>query len=159
MADFVTESLYDKTFEGMNKTVSERIKEYIVRALRKGYPLDRIMNYVSRKGKTDMKQAETIARTETQALQNKVREWAYKTVDPEEKLLYYWLSVSDHRRTRLCKTITERTINGVKLDTLRKILKEEVENAKARGELPADYEPREWTPHFSCRSSFLRKFD
>lgn len=152
MADFVTDSLYGKKFEGMSGTVSDRIKEYMVRALRKGYPMNQIMNYVKRTGKTDIRQAENIARTETQALQNKVREWAYKTVDPEGQLKYKWLSIPDHRRTSICKNITNRTSNGVTIDELKTIIKEESIKGGFDGS-------REFTPHTNCRSSWIRHFE
>ncbi len=151
MADFVSDSLYDRKFQGISQTVSERIKEYIVRALRKGYPMDQIMNYVSRKGKTNQVQAGQIARTETQALSNKIREWAYKKVDPEGQLKYKWLNPLDHRTTDICRNLVMKTNEGVDLDTLKKLIEEE--------SIKGGFKPREFTPHINCRSTFVRVFD
>ena len=100
----------------------------------------------------DTGQAERIARTETQALQNAVREWSYKKVDPDEKFLYRWLNPLDHRTSDVCKNIVGRSSRGVKLDELRSIVKEESIKGGFDGS-------REWTPHISCRSSWSRHFD
>ena len=153
MTDFIQNSLYSGKFDGMSKSISEQIKEYIVRAMVSGYPLSRITEYIQRTTKKNVSQAnsEVIARTEMQALQNKAREWAYKQLDPEATLKYKWLNPLDHRTSQICKHIVDRTKSGVSMDELKSIVTEESNKA--------GLDPREWTPHPNCRSRFLRVRD
>ncbi len=153
ITEFIEDSLFDRKFGDMSKSISDRIKDYMLKALRNGYPISRITNYIKRNAEgMDTGQAERIARTETQALQNAVREWSYKKVDPDEKFLYRWLNPLDHRTSDVCKNIVGRSSRGVKLDELRSIVKEESIKGGFDGS-------REWTPHISCRSSWSRHFD
>ncbi len=145
LVNSLSEGFFDSNFKGIGKTISERIKEYMITALRKGYSFDQITNYVKTKGNIPFGRAQTIAQTEIQSMQNKVREWAYKKADPNEEQKYFWRSIPDFRRTSVCKNITNRTKKGVSLDELRKIIKEESLKGGFDGS-------REWTPHYSCRS-------
>ena len=142
----LSEGFFDSKFKGIGSTISDRIKEYMITALRKGYSLEQITNYVKNKGNIPFGRAEVIARTEIQSMQNKVREWAYKQADPEGKQKFFWRSIPDRRRTNICFNITNRTKNGVSIDELRKIVKEESIKGGFKGD-------REWTPHINCRSS------
>lgn len=150
LAEFIHDSTFDSKFQGVPKTVSDRIKEYLVRGMTRGYSLKRMMEYIHRTGgkNINMNQAEAIARTEVQALQNKAREWSYHKVDPQEKWRYKWLNPVDHRTTEICKNLVAKTRGGVTLKRLRKLVELE---SKAAG-----FEPREWTPHINCRSTFVR---
>jgi len=150
MIKFLMGSLFTGKFKGISTEKSNLIKEYLIRALTKKYPLTRIINYINRKGGKNItpEQAETIARTEIQALQNKAREWSYKKVDPQEKFKYKWINPLDNRTTEICKKLVARTRNGVSLDTLKKMIAEE---SKLAG-----FEPREFTPHIGCRSTFVK---
>lgn len=150
LADFIHDATYGKKFQGVSMSISERIKEYMIRGITRGYGLKRMMNYINRTGgrSVSMGQAESIARTESQALQNKAREWSFQKVDPQEKWKYKWLNPNDHRTTEICKNIVARSRGGVSLKALRRMVEDE---SKAAG-----FEPREWTPHINCRSSFVR---
>jgi len=152
MSNFISDSLFEKTFDGISKTISDRIKDYLVRALTKGYSPQQMITRVSKEKGIDIIRAEVIVRTEIQALQNSVREWSYDKVDPEHKYKYFWLSVDDDRRTQVCKNISERTKNGVLLDKLKEVIKEESIKGGFDGS-------REFTPHIFCRSTWARKFD
>lgn len=154
---YIEENLYDRSFSGISKSMSELIKDYILRSVVKKYDQSRVMKYLERKG-VPRAQAANIYRTENQALRTKVREWSYKRLDPEGELKYKWLGPKDHRTTKICKTIQERTNEGVSLEELREVIQEEVDKAKERGELPEDYDAREYTPHFGCRHTFVRAF-
>ena len=84
MAEFITRNLYSGKFMGMTKSISDIIKDYVVKAALKGYPLAQVVKYIYKKaGKNITKiQAEMIARTEGQALRTAAREWSYKKADP-----------------------------------------------------------------------------
>lgn len=152
---YIEESLYTKTFSGVKKTTSDLIKDFILRSVVKGYPRERILKYLVNKG-LPANQAENIYRTETHALRTKVREWSYKQIDPNDELKYKWIGPADNRTTHICSRIASRTKNGVSMEKLKSIIQDEVDKAINKGELPADYDPREYTPHFNCRHTFVR---
>jgi hypothetical protein len=93
-------------------------------------------------------QAEVIARTESQAVHNKMREYSYKKIDPEGKFKYKWINPLDDRTTDICRHLVSRTTGGVTLDTLKNLVEDESKKA--------GFEPREFTPHINCRSTFVR---
>jgi len=122
----------------------------MILAIKLGYQMKQIMKYVYSKTGSKMSsgQSDVIARTETQALQNKSREWSYKKIDPEGKLKYKWLNPVDDRTTDVCRNIVRRTNKGVTMNQLKQIIKDE---GKKGG-----HDPRELTPHVNCRSTFVR---
>lgn len=149
MSEFISDSLFDKQFDGISKTVSERIKDYLVRALTKGYSPQRMIDRVSKEKGIDKIKAEVIVRTEIQALQNAVREWSYGKIDPDEKFKYKWIGPSDDRTTKICTNIKSRTLKGVLLSELKEIVNEE----SIKGGFDAS---REYTPHIKCRHTFVK---
>lgn len=153
--DFIADSVFGQAFDGMTLKESEDIQEYLIKAILGTYPEQRVIDYLIRKGIGSQWQATNIFRTERHELKSKVREFAFRQSDPDGSMLYKWIGPDDHRTTSICKRITERA-EGVNLDKLQEIIQDEVEKAKARGELPEDFEVREWTPHFSCRHTFVR---
>lgn len=161
IAEFISRNIYSKSFNGVSKSISELIKEYIVKAMVRGYPLGRVIKYVYKKGGKNISkfQAEVIARTEGQALKTTAREWSYKKVDPEGNFKFKWISISDDRQTDQCKSVAERTKNGVLMERLKEIIKEESDKAKGRGDLPKNYNVRDYNGHFQCRSTFVRAVD
>lgn len=154
MVESINTNLYDKKFEGFTVAASNSIKEYLVTALKNGYSMSRITKHIMRKGGSSITivKAEMIARTEIQALQNTVREWSYKKLDPKLEFKYKWLGPNDDRTTKICRTIKSRTSKGVSLNKLREIVKEESIKGGFDGS-------REWTPHIFCRHSFVRSFN
>lgn len=158
LKEFIERVMYDSKFSGMSKSISDQIKDFILRAQVKGYDQERVMNYIKRKGGPTMtpSRATLIFRTESHALKTKVREWGYLKTDPEGTMKYKWIGPVDYRTTITCKRIVGRSEKGVSLNELNKIMDEEVELAKQREELPTDYEMRDYTPHFQCRHTFIR---
>ena len=65
----------------------------------------------------------------------------------EQRLKYYGKALN-----QLKKRISKRTENGVSLDVLKRIVKEEAERAGEKN-------PREFPPHVGCRSTVIRHFD
>lgn len=161
MSEFITDSVYNKKFDGLSKKISDRIKDYMIKGLQEGYSLEKIRDYIVNQGKgsVNLMQAEVIARTEIQALQNAVREWSYKKLDPKNEFKYKWLGPDDIRRTLQCEEVVKRTKDGVSMKQLREIIADEADKAKAREDLPSDFDVRDFTGHFQCRHTFVRIFD
>jgi len=88
-----------------------------------------------------------IVRTEVTSLKNTAKEIAYKEADEEGEYKFQWISIPDNRRTEICKTITQRTANGVSMKQLKKIIDEERDK---------NIQKRDWLPHIGCRSTFSR---
>ena len=148
MSEFISRSIYERKFDNVSKSISEIIKEYIVNAIKKGKSPQDIARFVMRKGSLSSSEAMVIARTEYQAIHNKMREWSYRQLDPEGELKYKWIGPSDYRTTEICKRIKERTEKGVELSKLNEIVKQE---GKKGG-----FEPRDFNPHINCRHTFVK---
>ena len=158
LTDFIEQSIYSRNFAGMEKSISEQIKDFILRGIAKKYSKGRVVKYIKRKSGADDYQADNIYRTENNALRNKVREWAYKQIDPEGVQLYKWIGPNDSRTTNICKAISQRTRDGVNMKELNEVITDEVQKAKERKELPENFEMRDWCPHFSCRHTMIRHY-
>lgn len=90
-----------------------------------------------------------IIRTEYANIQRMSMEKTYRELDPENKWKYKWLSIPDNRRTKYCYNISKRTANGVSLDELKRIIREEAD--------PKIYTPeRPFLVHIGCRSSYIK---
>lgn len=152
---FVQESLFTRKFEGISKKDSDSIKEFLLRAISKGFDKERIIRYIEGKG-VNKNQANLIFQQETHELRNKTREWVFDQLPGEQ--IVKWIGPGDSRRTTTCQRITARTQEGVTVERLKEIIQEETNNAIARGELPANYEARDYTPHFRCRHVMVKKF-
>lgn len=114
-------------------------------------------------------EAETIARTESQALINDARETGYEETGMVENEQFYWVGGLDDRTTDACKWLiggTDEADNiGGNFDgtnpnyggTPRSLgeLKELVQEA-AKKDPAIDTKAREWTPHINCRKSYVR---
>ena len=159
LMDYIEEHVYSRKFKNIPKTKSNRIKDYLLRAAVGGFGKQRVVEKLQDIADIDKNKAELIYRQENHALKTKAREWTYKQVDPQGEKLYKWVGPSDQRTTKTCENIKKRTSGGVPLDKLKQIIEEEVEDAKQRGDLPEDYDAREYTPHFQCRHTFTRHFN
>jgi len=68
-----------------------------------------------------------------------------------KKLLYKWVNPLDERTTDICRNIVKRTENGVTMEELKEIVREESQK----------WNPNFWraedalNPHFNCRSVFV----
>ena len=149
ISDFIQKGLYNKKFDGINKSTSDLIKDYILKSIIEGKDLNSVVKYIMNKGKTDKQQAETIASTERQSLINKTREYIYNQSDPEGETRYKWLNPLDKRTSKICKNITENSKQGLTLNELKELIKQEANNNGMK-------DPREWTPHPNCRSVMVR---
>lgn len=142
--------LFATKFSDMSKATSVRIKDYLLRGLSRGYSITVLTKRIKKiigSGATEI-QAERIARTEIQALQNKSREWSYKKADPKNKFKFRWSNPLDHRTTEICERLVAQTKHGVSMDRLKALIEKEAKDA--------GFEPREWVPHINCRSKYFR---
>lgn len=147
--DALSGSLYSRKFEGMSKSISDRIKDVILEQSVKNKTPEQILTQIRKVNpRMDEAQAETIVRTELGSVLNAFRELSYRTFDPEQKEKYKWIGPMDHRTSEICKAIHARTAKGVPLVELKRIIKEESEKA--------GIEPRELQPHPNCRHTFVR---
>jgi hypothetical protein len=153
LRDFIENSVFTRKFDGVTKSMSDLIKDFIIRAITKGYNQERVMKYLDRKG-IPKSQARNIFRTENHELRNKVREWSYNQLPGEQKVK--WIGPNDGRTTNICANIKNKSRKGVTIEELQKIIGEEVEMAISKGELPSNFDPREYTPHFGCRHTFIK---
>jgi len=94
--------------------------------------------------------AERIARTETQSIVANAREIGYEERDMLDEN-YRWVGPGDNRTTDRCEWIRENSQDGVSLDRLKELVQKSVEEFPEEG--PGG---REWTPHINCRHTFVR---
>lgn len=144
-------AFWDKTFEGLTKLQSNKVKQIILRGISSKKTIDKIKEQIQRELGLDEEQAQAIAGTEHQAITNKLREITFTEDDPEGEYKFKWLSIPDYRRTKICENITDRTKNGVTMEKLKEIIHEESIAGGFDGE-------REFTSHPNCRSIFSRFF-
>ena len=94
--------------------------------------------------------------SESQSVLNGTKEAVYLKEEEEfgEEFDYKWVIGKDKRTTVICKEIEQRVNNeGGKVSMNRlKIIVQQVSEKY----MPHDFIFRDWTPHFSCRSSFIR---
>jgi len=114
-------------------------------------------------------EAERIARTETQALVNDAREEGYRETGMVEDETFYWTGAVDDRTTDACKWLmggsdladdiggafdgTNPNYGGEprSLDKLKELIKK-----AAKKDPDVNTEAREFTPHISCRKTYVR---
>lgn len=150
ITNILKETIYDLTFKSINKEKSDKIKNYLINKTDEKISLQTIIKAIQRIGEVSQADAERIARTEyVNVLQNKSREIAYKQRD-DGTYKYAWTGPTDNRETSICKNIRNRTSQGVNMEELKKIIKEEAD--------PNIYEPsRPWSPHINCRHRLIRR--
>ena len=157
---FMSDSIYSKSFAGLSKLESDKIKAMLLTGIAKGRNPDLMLKSIMQiAGKNFPKnKAGGILWGEYQAITNKAREWSFRQSDPKGTEKYRWLSTPDNRRTKTCERISSRTSKGVTLDRLNQIIKEEMDRSKKLGELDKSFEGRDYQPHYLCRSTYVRHF-
>jgi len=153
LINFAEGNLFLKAFEGLTKKESDKIKDIFLESLLSKISYKQIVDKISKitKDKLSEGELERIVRTEMGALKNKSREFSFKQADPEGKRKYIWNGPKDYRTTDTCKRITLRTANGVSLEKLKEIIREE-----SLKDFP-DFEPRDFLAHYNCRHTFYPK--
>jgi hypothetical protein len=96
-----------------------------------------------------------VSRTALSSLYMEANRRSYQIIEADlglepDKAKYRWYNAMDYRTTDTCKRITERTKNGVSMEELTRIVKEESER-----EFPGFWkEDNPLFPHYQCRSTF-----
>ena len=103
-----------------------------------------------------------IARNETGVVLNRARERAYEDAErPDEEFVYDWVGPTDHRTTPLCEEMEnwiEANGGAVPLPDLKDKLEElarKYANDPAAGGTPD--RARDFSPHYNCRRTFVRR--
>ncbi len=142
--NYIKASLFSKMYSDLGKSVSMDINNILLTGIIAGSSVETLISQIKDLG-VEENQAEIIVNTEQQALQNKVREYNYKNAKGSENFKYQWIGPDDQRTTQICKNIKRRTKNGVSLEKLKQIIKEESIKGGFDGS-------RELTPHINCYS-------
>jgi hypothetical protein len=147
------DALFDN-FDTIPNWLTTEIEDVMLDSLEKrhGWSIDSIAdNLQSAAIGLDRKDAERIARTETQALVGNAREQGYRERDNFEDLRFDWVGPDDNRNSDVCPWIKDQIPEGgVTLERLKALIQEGNEKF-------VDHDAREWTPHISCRHAPVRK--
>ena len=137
----ITKLIWAKTFEGLSLEKSNKVKELIINGITENKSLNDVIKGITKLG-VSKRQAEMIARTESANIQNDVREELFKDLKVEK---VFWQIAHDNRVSDVCKTIHERTKQGVSIAKLKEIAHK---TAKEFG-----LKPRSWVMHPMERST------
>lgn len=99
-------------------------------------------------------QAETVARTESQAIVNTARKEAYEDRGLADDAVFRWVSQADNRRTDACEWLSNQTEDGVSLERLKELIGEAPEHDEDMQDNLA--RPDDFLPHINCRSTWTR---
>ena len=121
------------------------------------FTLDSITESVMDMSDMDRADAERVARTDSTEILNEAREAGYAERG-EADALFYWTGASpgDHRQTEFCEFLINETNpnhggDPVPMDELKGYIQRAPE---IDDKITTD--PREWTPHINCRSTFVK---
>jgi len=149
---FLREQIYSLEFEEVFKKygdwfvrrLQDTINEVVLERGADWYHLSKRINEELGVG---IRRARTIARTELANMYNNLLEWNYRKAESIlGEMKYKWVNPLDSRTTECCRRIVERTKNGVSLEELKEIIREESERY-----FPGFYrEDRPFLPHYNC---------
>ncbi|RLF66130.1 MAG: hypothetical protein DRN30_02740, partial [Thermoplasmata archaeon] len=123
-----------------------------------GTTLERIRRKIEEKVGEFTENISTLIRNIFHETINEIRETYFqeenkrRQEEGEEELKFKWIGPDDYRTTEVCRRIKERTRNGVTLEELKRVVREEA----IRGGFGWFYsELRPFTPHPNCRHTFI----
>ena len=117
----LTKLIWNKTFEGLSLEKSNQVKKVIIEGITKSKSLNEVVKGITELG-IDKIKAETIARTESANIQNTARVEMFKELKVDK---VKWVGPDDNRTSDICNDIKEKTKNGVTLEELKRIIKQE----------------------------------
>jgi hypothetical protein len=146
---------WDEAYAGLTQAETEKVNKILeTNFLEPKISLRKITKDLAGLG-IDKAQAEMIARTEMMAIMNKAKEIDWKQQDPDEKYKFKWVGPDDPRTTEVSKRIKSRTKNGVSLDDLKKIVREEA--IRFATETKSGFNPtRDFQSHIGQRHTYER---
>ena len=115
-----------KAYARMNDQLIRDVNDVITRTFTlPDRNVDRLSREISDVAQVSERRARTIARTETQAVQNTGRVLGYRVVDPEGRYRYKWGGSTISTTCDACKWVQKNTPEGgVRLDDLNLLVKE-----------------------------------
>ena len=149
LIDELSKQLFDKSYSGLNKQISNRINKILLDGAVDKTSLDTIVKRIGNLG-VDKSQAETIARTERSVLQNNIREFNFDKAEGSEKFVYKWIGPSDKRTSDISKEIKEKSSKGLPIEKLKTLVKKTSEKFGFKPD-------RDWFSHPNQRHTFVRK--
>ncbi len=148
LEEFIAKNIFSRKFEGLSKTKSDKIKKIILKGILGKQSLTEVAKKIENAGvKKD--QANLIARTESAVLKNATREFNFKRAKGAEDFKYKWIGPSDNRTSEISKDIKSKSIKGLKLDTLKNLVRKTSENFGFKPD-------RDWFSHPNQRHTFTR---
>lgn len=129
--------------------ISKIVQDSLISAFEGKSSISKITKELSTRLAGETYQLERIARTESQNIQTLAREESYKRELAPDEQKFKWIGPNDRRTTPICQKIKSRTSQGVSLEELKKIIREEADQKI--------YNPqRPYTPHIQCRHIQVR---
>lgn len=144
-------------FKDFQKTLSDKLSQAVKDVLSSTEPtVDNIVKAMRNIVNGERYKLERIARTESHSFVLSGRELAFRQSDPKNNWLYEWVGPNDNRTSGVCKLIKERVSkegegNGVPLERLKTIIKEESVKFNKAG-----WQFRDWQPHINCRHTAVK---
>jgi hypothetical protein len=102
-------------------------------------------------------EAETIARSEVKAINDRARELGYERQGAADEARFKWLGPADDRKHEACWWLLEQTNpdyggEPVSLDELRSLV------AEANDRFVDGHDARRYSPHINCRDTYVQHF-
>lgn len=145
---FISKSIFDKSYEGLNKSVSNKINEKILKGISERTSQKDLINQIKSIG-VGQDQADLIVRTESNVLKNKAREFNFDKAEGSSKFRYKWLGPKDNRTSDISKEIVKKSAKGLTLKGLKNLVRK---TSEKHGFKP----DRDWFSHPNQRHSFVR---
>lgn len=145
---FISQDIFKRQFSGLSKTKSNKIRSILLKAILAKDSLIDVVNKIKNAG-VDDEQAELIARTESNVLKNAVREFNFSRATGAEDFVFKWIGPDDKRTSDISKEIKRKSVKGLKLDTLKNLVRKTSESFGFKPD-------RDWFSHPNQRHTFTR---
>ena len=151
---FIAESRYPIMLENLKIRLAEKLQNSAREAYGRGLSREEFQTIAIEAGYSEIHSMERIAIAEGVAATNQGKAMYYEAQDDYGEYEYYWSVHRDRRTSPQCKAI-ERRVNqrggAVPLEELKSIIRD------VALEMDASYPYRDYSPHYYCRSSLVRR--
>ena len=148
--NYMNSSLLWNAYANVSKDMSNKINSILLSNMR-----DNFFDYeqakkdlISEVPELSKNRTNMIIRNEYPNIRKIAQERTYNELDPNGEWKYKWLGPNDYRTTDICKRIQARTEEGVSLEELKSIIKEE-------GDPKTYTSSRPFMPHLQCRHTYI----